>query len=137
MTAELQTMKDSVFIPEYDDRYVPWGNFENVMKVIKSGEFYPVWITGHSGNGKSSMIEQACAIANLPIDYITSSQKQKLKIIQEYLDADKPLGREYIRVNFTTETDEGDLLGHFSLTKAVQYNVEIPDEIYKNYLKSK
>lgn len=104
-------MKDAVFIPEYDDRYVPWGNFEHVLKVIKSGEFYPVWITGHSGNGKSSMIEQACALANLPADYITMNQKKKLKVLEEYQEADKPLGREYIRINFTAETDESDLLG--------------------------
>lgn len=110
-----QTMKQSVFVPAYDDRYVPWGNFEHVLKVIQSGEFYPVWITGHAGNGKSSMIEQACALANLPTNYITLNQKKKLAVLEEFEKADKMMGREYIRVNFTQETDEGDLLGHYCL----------------------
>jgi len=109
------TMKQAVFIPDRDERYVQWGNFERVLKVIKSGEFYPVWITGHSGNGKSSMIEQACAVANLPSDFSKMKQKEKLKAIEEYKNADKSIGREYIRINFTAETDEGDLLGSYSL----------------------
>lgn len=116
VTSDLtQAMKQSVFIPKYDDRYVQWGNFDKILKVIRSGEFYPVWIPGHSGNGKSSMIEQACAVANLPEDYSKMSQKNKLKTIEEYEAADKPIGREYIRLNFTTETGEDDLLGSWKL----------------------
>ena len=109
------TMSQSVFVPEYDDKYTVWGHFETVLKIIKSKQFYPVWITGHSGNGKSTMVEQACAIANLPDAFLKMSQQSKLKVFDEYAKADKPFGREYIRVNFTTETDESDLIGHYTL----------------------
>lgn len=75
------------FIPEKDPNYVPFGNFNDVKKIIKSGIFYPVFITGLSGNGKTQSVEQACA----------------------------QLGREFIRVNITIETDADDLLGGFRL----------------------
>ena len=67
--------------------YVPFGNFADVKKVIKSGQFYPTFITGLSGNGKTFSIEQLCAQTN----------------------------RELIRVNITIETDEDDLIGGFRL----------------------
>lgn len=75
------------FIPEKDPNYVPFGNFNDVKKIIKSELFYPVFITGLSGNGKTQSVEQACA----------------------------QLGREFIRVNITIETDADDLLGGFRL----------------------
>ena len=74
-------------IPQKDDSYVPFGNFSDLKKVIRSGQFYPVFITGLSGNGKTYSVEQSCA----------------------------QLGRELIRVNITIETDEDDLLGGFRL----------------------
>ena len=74
-------------IPEKDDSYVPFGNFSDVKKIIKSGIFYPTFITGLSGNGKTFSVEQACA----------------------------QLKRELIRVNITIETDEDDLIGGFRL----------------------
>ena len=74
-------------IPEKDDNYVPFGNFSDVKKIIKSGIFYPIFITGLSGNGKTFSVEQACA----------------------------QLKRELIRVNITIETDEDDLIGGFRL----------------------
>ena len=74
-------------IPLKDDTYVPFGNFADVKKIIKSGLFYPTFITGLSGNGKTFSVEQACA----------------------------QLGRELIRVNITIETDEDDLIGGFRL----------------------
>ena len=74
-------------IPEKDPLYVPFGNFNDVYTIIKSGRYYPVFITGLSGNGKTFMVEQACAKAK----------------------------REYFRVNITVETDEDDLLGHYAL----------------------
>lgn len=74
-------------IPQKQESYVPFGNFPDVYKVIKSRLFYPVFITGLSGNGKTLSVEQACAKA----------------------------GRELIRVNITIETDEDDLLGGFRL----------------------
>jgi len=74
-------------IPQKDDTFVPFGNFSDVKKVIQSRLFYPVFITGMSGNGKTFGVEQACAQS----------------------------GRELIRVNITIETDEDDLIGGFRL----------------------
>ena len=74
-------------VPEKDPLYVPFGNFNDVFSIIKSGRYYPAFITGLSGNGNTFMVEQACAKAK----------------------------REYFRVNITVETDEDDLLGHYAL----------------------
>ena len=74
-------------IPAKDPLFVPHGHFSDLIKVINSKKFYPVFETGESGTGKTYMTEQACA---------------KLK-------------REFIRVNITVETDEDDLLGHYAL----------------------
>ncbi len=74
-------------IPEKDKNYVPFGNFSDLKKIIKSKIFYPSFITGLSGNGKTFGVEQACS----------------------------QLGRELIRVNITIETDEDDLIGGFRL----------------------
>ena len=73
--------------PQKDDSFVQFGNFGDVKKIIKSRLFYPTFITGLSGNGKTFSVEQACA----------------------------QLGRELIRVNITVETDEDDLIGGFRL----------------------
>jgi hypothetical protein len=74
-------------IPEKDDTFVKFGNFGDIKKIIQSRIFYPTFITGLSGNGKTFSVEQACA----------------------------QLGRELIRVNITIETDEDDLIGGFRL----------------------
>ena len=74
-------------IPEKDDTFVKFGNFNDIKKIIQSRLFYPTFVTGLSGNGKTFSIEQACA----------------------------QLGRELIRVNITIETDEDDLIGGFRL----------------------
>jgi hypothetical protein len=74
-------------IPETDENFIPFGNFAVLKKIIKSGIFYPSFITGLSGNGKTISVEQACA----------------------------QLNRECIRVNITIETDEDDLIGGFRL----------------------
>ena len=74
-------------IPTKDDTFVKFGNFNDVRKIIQSRLFYPTFITGLSGNGKTLSIEQACS----------------------------QLGRELIRVNITIETDEDDLIGGFRL----------------------
>ncbi len=78
---------DEVFVPERDKTFVEWGNFSDVFKIVKSQMFYPTFITGLSGNGKTFMVEQACAKAN----------------------------REYVRVQISPETDEDDLIGGFRL----------------------
>ena len=75
------------FVPSVNPIYVPWGNFSTLRTIIKSKVFYPVWINGLSGNGKTVMVEQVCA-------------KE---------------GREMFRVNITEETDEDDLLGGYRL----------------------
>jgi len=74
-------------VPAKDPLFVPFGNFSDVEAIVKSNMFYPVFVTGLSGNGKTFMIEQACAKAK----------------------------RELFRVNVTIETDEDDLLGGFRL----------------------
>jgi len=74
-------------IPDKDPNFVPFGNFSDVKKIISSKMFYPTFITGLSGNGKTVSVEQACATLN----------------------------RELIRVNITIETDEDDLIGGFRL----------------------
>jgi len=79
---KLQDDSDSA-IPEKFPNYVPFGFFKDLQNIVRSKMFYPVFITGHSGNGKTLMVEQVCA----------------------------ELNRECIRVNISIETDESDLLG--------------------------
>ena len=81
------TSVEQNLIPQKDDSFVQFGNFSDIKKVIASRMFYPTFITGLSGNGKTFGVEQACA----------------------------QLGRELIRVNITVETDEDDLIGGFRL----------------------
>ncbi len=74
-------------VPATDDTFIKFGSFTDVKNIIKSKQFYPTFITGLSGNGKTFSVEQACA----------------------------QLKRELIRVNITIETDEDDLIGGFRL----------------------
>ena len=74
-------------VPAVDPNFVKFGNFQDVKKIIQSKLFYPCFITGLSGNGKTFGVEQACA----------------------------QLKREVVRVNITIETDEDDLIGGFRL----------------------
>ena len=74
-------------IPNVYANYVPFGQFNDIKGIIRSRMFYPVFITGLSGNGKTMMVEQVCA----------------------------QLKREFFRVNITVETDEDDLLGSYRL----------------------
>ena len=83
---EVQDEQDS-YVPEKYPGYVTWGNFNTVREVLKSEKFYPMFITGLSGNGKTLMVQETCA---------------RLK-------------REYVRANVTIETDEDDLIGGFRL----------------------
>jgi hypothetical protein len=80
-------MEKQNLVPAPFEGFVPWGNFSLIEKVVKSGMFYPIFVTGLSGNGKTLMVEQVCA----------------------------KLNKELIRVNVTIETDEDDLLGGFRL----------------------
>ena len=74
-------------VPKKDPVFVPFGNYPDIKSIIKSNKFYPVFVTGLSGNGKTMSILQACAEAR----------------------------KECIRVNVTIETDEDDLLGGYRL----------------------
>ena len=75
------------YVPQVAKTYVPWGHFTDLKTLIESQHFLPTMIVGPSGNGKTDMCEQVCA----------------------------NLGREYVRVNITSQTDEDDLLGGFRL----------------------
>ena len=74
-------------IPKKDPTYITWGHFKDIKSILERKIFYPIFITGLSGNGKTSMVREVCA---------------KLK-------------RDLVRVNITVETDEDDLLGGFRL----------------------
>ena len=86
-TVKTERAVEQNLVPIKDAEYVPFGNFKDVKKVLASKQFYPMFITGLSGNGKTYSVEQACA----------------------------QLKRELIRVNITIETDEDDLIGGFRL----------------------
>tara|TARA_R110000764_G_scaffold47804_4_gene106440 strand:+ start:77 stop:1276 length:1200 start_codon:yes stop_codon:yes gene_type:complete len=81
------TSSEEVYVPSADSTFVKWGYFNDVKKIVQSGLFYPMYVAGLSGNGKTMMIEQVCA----------------------------NLKREYVRVQITPETDEDDLIGGFRL----------------------
>jgi hypothetical protein len=92
----IETKKEAAYIvssltgdivPKKDSTFVPFGNYPDIKSIIKSNKFYPVFVTGLSGNGKTMSILQACAEAK----------------------------KECIRVNVTIETDEDDLLGGYRL----------------------
>ena len=80
-------MEKQNLIPSTFEGFVPWGHHSTIKQIVNSGLFYPVFVTGLSGNGKTLMIEQIHAEMN----------------------------KELIRVNITIETDEDDLLGGFRL----------------------
>jgi cobaltochelatase CobS len=75
------------YIPVVDKNFVKWGSYKDILKIIKSNFFYPIFVTGLSGNGKTMMVEQAAANAK----------------------------REFIRVQISPETDQDDLIGGFRL----------------------
>jgi MoxR-like ATPase len=84
----VQTMMDTEsLVPQIYKNYVPFGHFDDLVSILSSNMFYPIFITGHSGNGKTMSVEQACA----------------------------KLGRKFVLISMTPETDEGDLLGNYVL----------------------
>ena len=85
-------------VPEVWPDYVPFGFYKDMLNIVKSKMFYPVFITGLSGNGKTLMVEQVCA----------------------------KLNRECIRVNISIETDESDLLGGPTLVNGNVVNRDGP-----------
>ena len=88
MVKAIETIEEQdSYVPEKFEGYVAWGNFNTVRDVVKSKIFYPIFITGMSGNGKTLMVQEVSA----------------------------KLHREFVRANITIETDEDDLLGGFRL----------------------
>lgn len=84
VTTDLDTTN---LVPVSYKNYVPFGNFDDVYSIVSSMRFFPVFISGHSGNGKTMSVEQACAKAK----------------------------RKFVCVSMTPETDESDLLGNYVL----------------------
>ena len=85
-------------VPQKWPDYVPFGFYKDMKNIISSKAFYPIFVTGLSGNGKTLMVEQVCA----------------------------ELGRECIRVNISVETDETDLLGGPTLVNGNVVNRDGP-----------
>ena len=86
--AQMQSIvNDEKTYAKADPTFIAWGAYHDIVKIIKSDMFYPTYISGLSGNGKTFMVEQACA----------------------------KVGKEFIRVQINPETDEDDLLGGFRL----------------------
>ncbi len=86
-TVAVNSLDNYKIIPEKMENYVPFGHYKDVKNIIKSKLFFPIFVTGLSGNGKTLMVEQVCAM----------------------------LKRELFRVNITIETDEDDLMGGHTL----------------------
>ena len=89
---------EEIFVPEKSDQYVRWGHARDIETIIGSGKFYPIWIAGLSGNGKTFMVDQACA----------------------------KLGREMLRVQISEDTDEDALIGGFRLVNGETVFAEGP-----------
>ena len=88
MAAQMQSIvNEEKTFAKTDPTFIPWGAFTDIVKIVKSDMFYPTYISGLSGNGKTFMVEQARA----------------------------KVGKEFIRVQINPETDEDDLLGGFRL----------------------
>ena len=87
ITSVITDLETENIVPQVYKNYVPFGHFDDLVSIIGSNQFYPIFITGHSGNGKTMSVEQACA---------------KLK-------------RKFICVSMTPETDESDLFGNYVL----------------------
>ncbi len=80
-------VEEGAIVPKVNNLYVPFGFFDKMKAIVASQRFYPVFVSGLSGNGKTFMVEQSCAQAK----------------------------REFLRVNISPETDEDDLIGGFRL----------------------
>jgi len=85
-------------VPKIDGNYVPFGNYKDLERIVASKQFYPTYISGPTGNGKSTSIEQICA----------------------------KLQRPLIRVNLNKMTDEDQLIGSKTLVDGNVEIVEGP-----------
>lgn len=100
LARRVETLESDVenLVPLPISTYVPFGAYKDIERVIKMGRFFPVYITGLSGNGKTTMVRQICA----------------------------KNGREFVRCNISKETDEDDLLGGFRLINGESVWVDGP-----------
>ena len=100
LARSVETLEQEVenLVPRVNDCYVPFGAYKELEKIVKGRRFLPIYISGLSGNGKTTMIEQICANN----------------------------GREFVRANITKETDEDDLLGGFRLINGESVWVDGP-----------
>lgn len=91
-------VNSAAYVPKKDENFVPFGEFKDINKIVGSKAFFPVFVTGPTGNGKSTMVEQACA-------------RNK---------------REYIRLQINAQTDEDQLIGSKTLVDGNIQIVEGP-----------
>ena len=98
VAAEEATLDSKTLVPKPDPNYVAFGNHRDVDTIVKSGQFYPTYISGPTGNGKSTMVEQVCAKNKRPL----------------------------IRVNLNMMTDEDQLIGSKTLVDGNVQVVEGP-----------
>ena len=97
-TKPTEVKQNAALVPEKDPNFVPFGEFKDINTIVKSGMFFPVFVTGPTGNGKSTMVEQACARNN----------------------------RTYIRLQINSQTDEDQLIGSKTLVNGNIEIVEGP-----------
>ena len=87
ITSVITQLETENLVPSVYKNYVPFGHYDDLINIISSNQFFPIFITGNSGNGKTMSVEQACAKAK----------------------------RKFVCVSMTPETDESDLLGNYVL----------------------
>ena len=87
ITSVITQLETENLVPQVYKNYVPFGHYDDLINIISSNQFFPIFITGNSGNGKTMSVEQACAKAK----------------------------RKFVCVSMTPETDESDLLGNYVL----------------------
>ena len=100
LARKVETLEQEVenLVPRINPCYVAYGAYKDIERIVKGRRFLPIYISGLSGNGKTTMVEQICA----------------------------NLGREFVRANITKETDEDDLLGGFRLINGESVWVDGP-----------
>ena len=108
MTQTFSAVSCRAEIPSKDREFIKWGHYKDIKQIIQSNEFFPIYISGFSGTGKTMMIKNICA----------------------------DLKRPFVRVQFTPETSYEDLIGSFRLTTNVYRNVSVSPSDYQRFLNS-
>lgn len=76
-----------VEVPKVQDNFVPFGYYEDLKQILATKQFFPLYLYGLSGVGKTKFVIQACAELDYPL----------------------------VRVNLTDNTTEDHLIGGFRL----------------------